>query len=312
MDTRQQLTKMLQTFVSSVSCVERLTRTSARRSRPARRTAARRCDRARRRGRESATELSFTPALRFSIDSNRSPAMPSATTVTPSAARNGERHDRQPPARRRRRRQAAPKTNPPTAPSIVFFGLIAGASGRRPNARPGVVLRGVADDDRQHQQEQRLAAARLANGDQRAERQPEVQRREEARGRRGPARRGRRARRSSVSAPSATRADISTTSTGSRHGPAQTPRTSASPRHRRAARARAGRWPERAPCIRSRPSTQKQLGDGEEQHRRREPDDRDGDDEENGAAEDASHLAPSATGPTGDGLMPPYRRSRFW
>lgn len=27
-------------------------------------------------------ELSFTPALRFGIDSNRSPAMPSATIVT--------------------------------------------------------------------------------------------------------------------------------------------------------------------------------------------------------------------------------------
>ncbi len=25
---------------------------------------------------------------------------------------------------------------PPIAPSIVFFGLMAGASGRRPNARP--------------------------------------------------------------------------------------------------------------------------------------------------------------------------------
>ena len=29
-----------------------------------------------------------------------------------------------------------PNTSPPTAPSIVFFGLTAGASGRRPNARP--------------------------------------------------------------------------------------------------------------------------------------------------------------------------------
>ena len=31
---------------------------------------------------------------------------------------------------------AVPKTNPPTAPSIVFLGLMAGASGRRPSARP--------------------------------------------------------------------------------------------------------------------------------------------------------------------------------
>ena len=33
-------------------------------------------------------------------------------------------------------RQPTPNTKPPIAPSIVFFGLIAGASGRRPNARP--------------------------------------------------------------------------------------------------------------------------------------------------------------------------------
>ncbi len=31
---------------------------------------------------------------------------------------------------------AVPNTKPPIAPSIVFFGLIAGASGRRPKARP--------------------------------------------------------------------------------------------------------------------------------------------------------------------------------
>ena len=31
---------------------------------------------------------------------------------------------------------SAPKMTPPMAPSTVFFGLMAGASGRRPNARP--------------------------------------------------------------------------------------------------------------------------------------------------------------------------------
>jgi hypothetical protein len=31
---------------------------------------------------------------------------------------------------------SAPKKMPPIAPSTVFFGLIAGASGRRPNVRP--------------------------------------------------------------------------------------------------------------------------------------------------------------------------------
>ena len=34
------------------------------------------------------------------------------------------------------RHRHAPPTNPPTAPSTVFFGLIAGASSVRPNSRP--------------------------------------------------------------------------------------------------------------------------------------------------------------------------------
>ena len=41
----------------------------------------------------------------------------------------------------------------------------------------------------------------------------------------------------------------------------------------------------------------------------REPYDGDREGDEDGAAQDAGHFAPSATG---DGLMPPYRRSRFW
>ena len=105
-------------------------------SRPAPRTAARRCDRGCRRGPGISAELSLTPALRLSIDSNRSPAMPSATI--------GERRARRaaPPAcvgshhAPATTNSAAPNTKPPTAPSTVFFGLIAGASGRRPNARP--------------------------------------------------------------------------------------------------------------------------------------------------------------------------------
>jgi hypothetical protein len=61
--------------------------------------------------------------------------MPSATIVTPSAARRtsgtaGTHHE---PATTN---AAAPTSTPPTAPSMVFFGLIAGASGRRPNIRP--------------------------------------------------------------------------------------------------------------------------------------------------------------------------------
>ncbi len=45
--------------------------------------------------------------------------------------------------------------------------------------------------------------------------------------------------------------------------------------------------------------------------RRRQPDDGDGKSDERGAAQDAGHFAPSATGAAGDGLIPPYRRSRF-
>ena len=61
-----------------------------------------------------------------------------------------------------------------------------------------------------------------------------------------------------------------------------------------------------------------ELGDAQEQDaergrlkepRRRQPHHADGNDDENGAAQDAGHFAPAATG---DGLMPPYRRSRFW
>ena len=42
---------------------------------------------------------------------------------------------------------------------------------------------------------------------------------------------------------------------------------------------------------------------------RGEPDKNDRQDDEDGAAQDPGHFALSATG---DGLIPPYRRSRFW
>ncbi len=81
---------------------------------------------------------------------------------------------------------------------------------------------------------------------------------------------------------------------------------------------RAGhRWPHRdaqAACPREADEldgggTEQEESDRLEDERRREPygGDREGD--EDGAAQDAGHFAPSATG---DGLMPPYRRSRFW
>ncbi len=81
---------------------DRARRTSARRSRSARRTAARRSGRARRRGRGSASSCPSRRRARFSIDSNRSPAMPSATIARPSSARQRRRHAGQPPGARRR------------------------------------------------------------------------------------------------------------------------------------------------------------------------------------------------------------------
>ena len=53
-----------------------------------------------------------------------------------------------------------------------------------------------------------------------------------------------------------------------------------------------------------------QLGHEQEQPGRGVPDGRHGEHDEDRAADDpGDHLAPSATG---DGLIPPYRRSRFW
>ena len=81
-----------------------------------------------------------------------------------------------------------------------------------------------------------------------------------------------------------------------------------------------GRLPQRAPAARAASASravldereqQQRFGDDEEEQRRREPDDGDGEGDEHGAAQDAGHFAPSATGAAGDGLMPPYRRSRF-
>ena len=67
---------------------------------------------------------------------------------------------------------------------MVFFGLIAGASGRRPNEPAGVVLRRVADDDRGDQQQRRAPAALPCTRDQHAERHADVDGAEEPRRRR--------------------------------------------------------------------------------------------------------------------------------
>ena len=63
---------------------------------------------------------------------------------------------------------------PPTAPSIVFFGLSRGASGWRPKRAAGVVLRGVADGNGRDQQHHRTASAENVHADQRPERQAQI------------------------------------------------------------------------------------------------------------------------------------------
>ena len=61
--------------------------------------------------------------------------MPSAVTaaLTSASSRSGASGNTQRPPRHS---VAAPNSSPPIAPSTVFFGLMAGASCRRPNARP--------------------------------------------------------------------------------------------------------------------------------------------------------------------------------
>ena len=128
-----------------------------------------------------------------SSDAQRRPASPAATT------------------RRAPRRAARPNTKP--ADRALDRLLRADRRRQRPPAEraAGVVLRGVADDHRQHQQEQRRRGPRsLANRDHRADRQPDVERRKQRRRRRARARRCRRATTPSDAAPIATSAAIST------------------------------------------------------------------------------------------------------
>ena len=61
--------------------------------------------------------------------------MPSVTSTSASTSRvpSGMAGSHRPPSHAM---ATAPPTNPPIAPSTVFFGLIAGASSVRPNKRP--------------------------------------------------------------------------------------------------------------------------------------------------------------------------------
>ena len=92
-------------------------------------------------------ELSFTPAARFSRDSNKSPQMPKTNDQHAEHEQRSVTGEGQhfAPAKTM---NAVPKMTPPIAPSIVFFGLIAGASGSSAEHAAHVVLRRIADDNR--------------------------------------------------------------------------------------------------------------------------------------------------------------------
>ena len=79
--------------------------------------------------------LSFMSAARFNIDSNRSPMMPATTMPMPTLPyhHHGYAGSQYEPASARK---IGATTKPPNAPSRVFFGLRAGASGVRPSVRP--------------------------------------------------------------------------------------------------------------------------------------------------------------------------------
>ena len=78
---------------------------------------------------------SFTSALRFIQDSARSPAWATAPMSSPRNACTGRARESRNRLPSNRLAATAP-TSPPTAPSRVLPGLIAGASGTRPRARP--------------------------------------------------------------------------------------------------------------------------------------------------------------------------------
>ena len=120
-------------------------------------------------------ELSFTPAARFSIDSNRSPAMPATTSATPSERQHrrgwpsrGTKYGAGEIEKHRRGDESADR---------ALDGFLRAEPRRQrtaPERAARVVLRRVADDDRRDQQQHRAAAAEHVNADERAERQADV------------------------------------------------------------------------------------------------------------------------------------------
>ena len=107
--------------------------------------------------------LSLTPALRLSIDSNRSPAIPDATIPMPRSRRTPGSTHRKPPGARPDKHQR-PEQEAADRP----FDRLLRTDGRSQQPAPGkpsrVVLSRIAHHDRQHQQEKwlRPAASRMA------------------------------------------------------------------------------------------------------------------------------------------------------
>ena len=103
---------------------------------------------------------SFTPALRFSSDSNRSPTMPSSEIAAPSSAEQPDRRGEHVAAADRHRQRAE---HHPADRSLDGL-LRADRRRQRPSAEraAGVVLRRVADDDDRQQQQRRPRGRHLA------------------------------------------------------------------------------------------------------------------------------------------------------
>ena len=78
--------------------------------------------------------LSLTPARRFSIDSNRSPAWATTASTAGEAAASQQPAAKEPAPPGRR--PAPARAMPPTSPDQVLPGLIRGASFGPPTVRP--------------------------------------------------------------------------------------------------------------------------------------------------------------------------------
>ena len=226
-------------------------------------------------------ELSLTPALRFSSDSNRSPTMPSATTARPS---DQHQHRQARHAGKTQRAADRPCRAAEHARRRSPLDGLLRADRRRqqlPAERAaGVVLRRVADDDPTPAAATRFAARATADRRQRAERQPDVERRKQRGRRRCPARRGRRPdRQPRPSVPTRSARSAATSSTARRH---RTPTAAAAPPARRHRPVRVATSADRAPPASARrtrrtPARPTSSATKQRRDRRAEPDRREQD-----------------------------------